>query len=99
MLNYLCQLYQKYTILTNMKFWYRMKQLILLLVDILLFYFSLWLALAIRNLSFTNTEQINTLLSIFKCNYCLFINFFMAQIICNHYKQRKIESQYFIFGL
>ncbi|PIZ94923.1 MAG: hypothetical protein COX80_05430 [Candidatus Magasanikbacteria bacterium CG_4_10_14_0_2_um_filter_33_14] len=76
-----------------MKFWYRMKQLILLSIDILLFYFSLWLALAIRNLSFTNTEQIHTLLPIFSGIFLLWI---VLKYINGLYDFKKIGQRNFI---
>ncbi|EKE06732.1 MAG: hypothetical protein ACD_18C00294G0002 [uncultured bacterium] len=60
-----------------MKFWYRLKQLILLLGDLLLLLFSLWLAITLRNLEFTSQEKFLGNLSIFSIIFllCLITNY------------------------
>ena len=79
-----------------MKFWYRLKQLILLGGDLVLFFLALWLGLALRNLEFKNTNQLQENLSVF---VVIFLIWVIINYINGLYDFKKINQKKFVSTL
>ncbi|PIR78037.1 MAG: hypothetical protein COU28_03835 [Candidatus Magasanikbacteria bacterium CG10_big_fil_rev_8_21_14_0_10_36_16] len=79
-----------------MKFWYRLKQLILLGGDLVLFFLALWLGLALRNLEFKNTNQLQGNLSVF---VVIFLIWVIINYINGLYDFKKINQKKFVSTL
>ncbi|EKE07264.1 MAG: glycosyl transferase [uncultured bacterium] len=73
-----------------MKFWYRLKQLILLIGDLSLFFVALWISLIIRNLELDNKRQLQENLQLF---IVIFLVWLMLNYINGLYDLKKISSK------
>lgn len=75
-----------------MKFWYRIKQVILLSGDLILFFLALWFGLILRNLELKNTVKLHENLSVF---VVIFLIWLVINYINGLYDFKKITQKKF----